>query len=329
MNRRTTLTASAAALAAAVALISCGRGDAGGAIRVSGNIETDETQISFRVPGRMAVRLVDEGDAVKAGQVVARLDSTDLNQQVALRQADADAAAAALKELQDGYRKEDVAQARARLDAAEAEESRLKADDARQQDLFKREVISAREYDASHAALLAAQAQQRAAAEQYALMKSGYRSEQIDQARARLDAANQALDLAKTQLGYATAVSPLSGVVLSKNAEPGEVLAAGAPVVTVGDIRKVYLRAYIDEADLGRVKLGQEVKVTTDSYPGKVYKGRIVFISPEAEFTPKMVQTQRERVKLVYRIKIDISNPDQELKPGMPADGEIGVGRSS
>jgi HlyD family secretion protein len=329
MNRRITLTASAAALAAAVALISCGRGDAGGAIRVSGNIETNETQISFRVPGRMAVRLVDEGDAVKAGQVVARLDSTDLNQQVALRQADADAAAAALKELQDGYRKEDVAQARARLDAAEAEESRLKADDARQQDLFKREVISAREYDASHAALLTAQAQQRAAAEQYALMKSGYRSEQIDQARARLDAANQALDLAKTQLGYATAVSPLSGVVLSKNAEPGEVLAAGAPVVTVGDIRKVYLRAYIDEADLGRVKLGQEVKVTTDSYPGKVYKGRIVFISPEAEFTPKMVQTQRERVKLVYRIKIDISNPDQELKPGMPADGEIGVGRSS
>ncbi len=329
MNRRITLTASGAALAAVLALISCGRGDAGGAIKVSGNIETDETQISFRVPGRMAVRLVDEGDAVKAGQVVARLDSTDLSQQVALRQADADAAAAALKELQDGYRKEDVAQARARLDAAEAEVNRLKADDARQQDLFKREVISAREYDASHAALLTAQAQQRAAAEQYALMKSGYRREQIDQTRAKLDAANQALDLAKTQLGYATAVSPLSGVVLSKNAEPGEVLAAGAPVVTVGDIRKVYLRAYIDEADLGRVKLGQEVKVTTDSYPGKVYKGRIVFISPEAEFTPKMVQTQRERVKLVYRIKIDISNPDQELKPGMPADGEIEVGRSS
>lgn len=117
--------------------------------------------------------------------------------------------------------------------------------------------------------------------------------------------------------------SPLSGWVLSKNAEPGEYLAPGTPVVTVGNLNQVWLRAYISESDLGRVKVGQHVRVTADTFPGKVYKGKISFISPQAEFTPKNVQTEKERVKLVYRVKVDIPNPEMELKPGMPADAEI------
>jgi HlyD family secretion protein len=319
------LTPACAGLAALVLLGCNGRGGTD-AIEVSGNIETIETQVSFKIPGRMLERTVDEGDDVKAGQVVARLDSEDLKQRVAANQAAVDAAQAVLRELESGYRKEDVAQAKARLDAASAEVKRLAADDARQEELFKREVISAREYDASHTAFLAAQAGERQAAEQYALLKRGYRSEQIDQARAQLEQAKQALALARTQLGYAELFSPVSGVVLSKNAEPGEVLAAGAPVVTVGDVSHVYLRAYVEETDLGKVKLGQKVKVTCDSYPSKAFEGRVSFISPEAEFTPRSVQTQKERVKLVYRIKVDVANPAQELKPGMPADGVIEVG---
>lgn len=313
-------------IAALVALAGCGGAGGPGAVKVSGNIETVETQLAFRVPGRMVERVVDEGDAVEAGQVVARLDAQDLQQRVAESQAAADAAQAALQELEAGYRKEDVAQAKARVDAAAADVERLSADDARQKALFDKDVISAREYDASHTALLAAQANERQASEQYALMKRGYRPEQVAQARARFEQARQALALARTQLGYATLSSPVSGVVLSKNAEPGEVLAAGSPVVTVGDIRDVYLRAYIEEADLGRVKLGQKVKVTSDSYRGKVYEGRVSYISAASEFTPKTVQTQRERVKLVYRIKVDIPNPQQELKPGMPADALIETG---
>jgi len=131
------------------------------------------------------------------------------------------------------------------------------------------------------------------------------------------------LALARTRLSYATVFSPLSGTVLSKNAEPGEFVAAGTPVVTVADLREVWLRGYIPETDLGKLRLGQEVAVTTDSYPGKKYEGRVTFIAQEAEFTPKSVQTQKERVKLVYRIKVTIANPAAELKPGMPADGAI------
>ena len=115
----------------------------------------------------------------------------------------------------------------------------------------------------------------------------------------------------------------MSGIVIAKHAEPGEYLAPGTPVVTLGDLSKPWLRAYIDETDLGRVQLGGEAAVTTDSYPKKVYPGRISFISSEAEFTPKNVQTEKERVKLVYRVKIELANPDQELKPGMPADAEL------
>jgi len=122
------------------------------------------------------------------------------------------------------------------------------------------------------------------------------------------------------------AVSPINGVVLVKAADPGEILAPGTSVVTVGDIEHPWLRAYIREQDLGRVKLGAKAKVTTDSYPGKSYDGHVSFISSEAEFTPKQIQTSEERVKLVYRIKIDIDNPRHELKSNMPADAEILTG---
>jgi HlyD family secretion protein len=131
---------------------------------------------------------------------------------------------------------------------------------------------------------------------------------------------------AKTRLGYTILASPVSGLVISKNIEPGEQVAAGTPVITVGELDTVWVRAYINETDLGRVKVGQKARVTTDTWPGKVYDGIVTFISSEAEFTPKIVQTQKERVKLVYRVKITIPNPNMELKPGMPADAEILTG---
>jgi len=159
----------------------------------------------------------------------------------------------------------------------------------------------------------------------YALVKKGPRQETIEQARAKLNEAEQALAIARTRLSYATLRCPVGGVVLSKNVESGEFVAAGTPIVTIGNLHDVWLRAYIRGPDLGKVKVGQKVRITTDSYPGRIYDGRVSFISSEAEFTPKSVQTERERVKLVYRIKIDIDNPKMELKPGMPADAEIVV----
>ena len=160
---------------------------------------------------------------------------------------------------------------------------------------------------------------------QYRLVKEGPRKEVIDQARGKLAQAKAALQAAETKLGYASVISPLTGVVLSKNIEPGEFVASGTPVVTVADIENVWLRAYVDERDLGKrnIVLGTEAEITTDAYPGKVYKGKVSFISSEQEFTPKSVETARQRVKFVYRIKVDVKNPSKELKPGMPADARL------
>lgn len=297
------------------------------AIRVSGNIEVVETQVSFRIAGRVMTRSVDEGDPVTAGQTIATLDDRDLTQQLDLRQADVDVANAALLALENGSRPEEIERARASVEAIHADVERLKGEDARQKTLLDQGVVSSQAYDATHSNLAATEAKAREAQQTYILLKKGPRAEDITQARARLDQATKALAVAQTQLSYATVTSPLTGVVLSKNVEPGEVVASGTPIVTVGDIHHVFLRAYVDETDLQRVKLGQKVRITTDANTGKTFEGTLTFISPESEFTPKVVQTEKERVKLVYRVKIDIPNPDQALKPGMPADAEIELGR--
>jgi HlyD family secretion protein len=149
------------------------------------------------------------------------------------------------------------------------------------------------------------------------------RQQEITARRAEIGRAKATVSLIDTQLSETVAASPVDGVVLVKSADAGEVLAPGTTVVTVGDIDRPWLRGYVNETDLGRVKLGSKVRVTTDSYPGKTYNGRITFISSEAEFTPKQIQTQQERVKLVYRVKIEVENPNRELKSNMPADAEI------
>ena len=257
-----------------------------------------------------------------------------------------------LADLEAGSRPEEIVAAEATVAAAAADENRLLIDYRRKTPLFQRGTITSEEYETSKAAYQVALEKHREAVEQLKLAKQGYRKEQIEEARsaaaqakaqydlvkagprqedidqgkARAKQAKAALDLAETQLSYATVAAPLTGVVLSKNIEPGEYVAPGTAVVTVGDLVNVWLRAYIEESDLGRVKVGQPASITTDAFPNKKYEGVVSFIAADAEFTPKNVQTQKERVKLVYRIKIDIKNPNRELKPGMPADAVIDVG---
>lgn len=299
-----------------------------GIIRVSGNIEVTSVEVSFKIPGRVTERPVDEGELVATGEIVAKLDPADLLQEAASRRAEAQAARAQVTELETGFRKEEIAQAEAALRRVEAEAERLRTDFGRQKNLFRKEVISARDFDVSRAAYESSRASVREARERLKLLRNGPRKETIEQARARLRSAEALRALAETRLGYATLVSPVSGLVLSKNIEPGEQVAVGTPVITIGKLDEVWLRAYINETDLGKVQVGQQAAITTDSFPGKKYPGTITFISPEAEFTPKSVQTEKERVKLVYRIKITIPNQSQELKPGMPADAEIKVSKS-
>jgi HlyD family secretion protein len=295
----------------------------GNLIRVSGNIEITDVEASFKIPGRVEERPVKEGQMISAGQVVARLDDKDLKLEIAQRQAQIAAAQAVLAELKTGSRPEEIAQAEAALERAQADGSRTRIEFERQKRLFDREVISTREFDQAKTAFEATEARIREAKAFLTMVRKGPRQEKIDQAMATRKQAQQALELAQTRLNYATLVSPISGMVLSENVQPGEYVSPGTPVISLGDLSRVYLRAYINETDLGRIKVGQKVHLITDTFPGKKYEGEISFIAPQAEFTPKNIQTQKERVKLVYRIKVEIPNPNMELKPGMPADGEI------
>jgi HlyD family secretion protein len=223
--------------------------------------------------------------------------------------------------------------------------------------LHKNDDISTSQFDQYRMRFDATAAALRQSQERLSLVVAGPRKEEIDGVRAQVDQARANLQLTEAsrlelrrmeqelqtrhaqveqaraqvavmdaQLADSVATSPVDGVVLVKSSEAGEILAAGTTFVTIGESDRPWLRGYIGEQDLGRVKLGAKVKVTTDSYPGKVYWGRVTFISSEAEFTPKQIQTPEERVKLVYRVKIEVENPLRELKLNMPAEAEILLG---
>jgi HlyD family secretion protein len=355
-------------------------------IVISGNIELTEVNIAFKTAGRLVERTVDEGDAVKKGQLVARIDRDQLTAQkereqaglnssesqlaqartalewqkatvaadIEQRKADLAAAEARLAEMKNGARPQERQDAQAAVQAAQSEADRARKDWDRAQTLHKNDDISTSQFDQFRSRWESAEAALKSAKEREALVLAGPRQEQIaaqtaqvERARAavkmaeansiemkrreqelttrRAEASRSAasLNLIETQLADTAATSPVDGVVLVKSADVGEVLAPGTTVVTIGDIDHPWLRGYINETDLGKVKLGAKVRVKTDTYKDRVYSGRVTFISSEAEFTPKQIQTQQERVKLVYRVKIELDNPKHELKLNMPADAEI------
>ncbi len=320
MNRRMLLGALLPLLSLTTA---CRRAAEPVSLELSGTLEAYPVEASFRVGGRVLERRVDEGMSVKSGQVLAVLDARDLEQTAAVRAADALAAKAALTAGLNGSRPEEVEAARSALTTAEAELRRTEPDFQRIQMLQKEGVLSQRELEAGRAAFEAARSRVAEARKRFELVQKGPRAEDLAALRAKAESASQAATLAQTQLGYATLASPVEGLVLSRNVEPGEFVSPGTPVVTVADLRKVYVRAYVDETDLGRVKQGQRVEVRSDTWPGKVYEGRVAFLSDQAEFTPKTVQTKKERTRLVYRVKVEVPNPTLELKPGMPVDARI------
>jgi len=353
---------------------------------VSGNIELTEVNIAFKTSGRLMERTVDEGDNVKKGQIIARLDRDQLAAQreretaavasseaqlvqartaadwqratlaadIETRRADLAAAQARFAELNNGACPQEKLNAHAAVEAAAAESERAQKDWDRAQTLYKNDDISTAQRDQFRRNFENAQAMAKSAKERENLVLAGPRAEQIAAQAAQVERSRAALKQAEanalelkrreeeittrkaeitrsranvalidTQLSDTVAASPVDGVVLVKSADPGEVLAPGTTVVTVGDIDHPWLRGYINETDLGKVKIGSKVKLTSDSYPGKSYQGRVSFIASQAEFTPKQIQTQQERVKLVYRIKIDVENPNRELKSNMPVDAEI------
>jgi HlyD family secretion protein len=292
-------------------------------IKISGNIEATEADVGFKISGRIINRYVEEGDWVEKGKVLARLDDEDLRNRLELARATLVSARARLDKLLAGSRPEEIREAEAAVNQAKFDLENKQNQYERMKALYERRVIPKETYGNTETALKVAKAALERATQNYLLVKEGPRKEDIDDARAQVEQAKASLKLTETQLSYTAVYSPFSGVVLVKSGEVGEVVNPGTPVLTLADIDNPWLKAYIPETDLGKVKWGQEVIVTTDLRPQKEYRGKISFISSQAEFTPKSIQTEKERVTLVFRIKVDIPNPDRELKPGMPADGRI------
>ena len=289
-------------------------------LRLMGHIEATETDLAFKVPGIIARINFQEGDSIKAGEVVAELDAQDLRDELAAAQARVKAAEAALARLLAGSRPQEIAEARAAVLQAQADLENKRLDYERMEGLLARRAVAVSRRDNARAAYLMAQEMLRRAQEQYSLVKEGPRREDIDRARAELKQAQANLELAQTRLDYATLKAPVNGVVLTRPAEPGEVAAVGAVVLTTADLDNVYVEVYVPESELGRVRLGQPASVSIDAYPGRQYPGWVSFINSKAEFTPKTVETYKERVALVYRTKVRVDNPRYELKPGMPAE---------
>ncbi len=258
---------------------------------------------------------------------------------------------ASLHELQSGYRSQEVEQARQAMEEARANREKALRDKSRFDELFERNVVSEKEREAADLTYEKAHREYERAKESYRLFKEGYREESIEAAQAKLaegeaaleearsnlknieatkreikaaeaqvKAAGATLDLTEIQLRQTRLKAPFGGIITSRNVEPGEVVTPGREAISLADLSNVDLKIFVDETHIGNVKPGQEVEIRIDTFPDRPYRGRVSYISPEAEFTPKIIQTHKERVKLVYLVKVSIPNPGLELKTGMPAD---------
>ena len=292
-------------------------------LALSGNIEAHESLVSFKVTGRVIELPVEEGQWVEAGTLLARLDDADYRQKVDIDEANLKVRESNLALMLAGSREQEIKAAQAAVLDAKADLQQKQIDNARAQQLFAKDAISAQDRDLAATALQRANAAYDSAQQRYDQTREGNRKEDIHIAQANVGAARQSLGLSRINLDYTRLLAPNAGVISVRQAELGEVVSPGTPIVTLSDLDHVWLRAYVAETDLGKIRWGQDATITTDTYPGKKYHGRISFISSTAEFTPKSVQTYKERVTLVYRIKIDADNPNHELKPGMPADATI------
>jgi HlyD family secretion protein len=313
--------APAIAVLALSALVACaGRRD-NGVIVASGHVEATDVRIATKVAGHLELFTLEEGDRIAVGQELARIDTTDVTLALDQARADQSQAEADLRLRIAGTRKEDIAEQEAKVRSMQADLDGAERDLGRMQSLVDRGsgTIKARDDARTRRDVLAAQLG--AAGEALARMKAGSRREEIDAARARAAATAARVAQLEQQARDATVTSPVAGIVTEKIAEKGELLPAGAGLCVITNLEDAWLTVYVAETDLARVRLGQEAEVRTDD--GQTRPGKVRYLSSEAEFTPKNVQTRDERVKLVYKMKIGLDNHDGLFKPGMPAEARL------
>ncbi|MGD8699273.1 MAG: HlyD family efflux transporter periplasmic adaptor subunit [Gemmatimonadales bacterium] len=296
-------------------------------ILASGTVEATEADLGFQVPGRIERITAREGDRTAQGDELAWLDRSELSARRRAAQAQAEAARAMLAELERGFRDEEIAQGRARLRAAEQRVSDTRRDLQRARRLFEGGAVSQQRLDNAETAYELAVAENDSAEEALRILETGPRQERIAAQRAAVAQADAAVAQIDAALDYAVIRAPFAGFVAVRHREPGETVGAGAPVLTLRNPDDRWVRIYVRADRVGRLVIGQAAEITGDAYPDRSYAGEVVFIADEAEFTPRNVQTTEERVKLVYRVKVQITgDPAHDLKPGLAADVRLQVG---
>ncbi len=288
------------------------------ALMLYGNVDIREVNLGFRVAGKLARLVYDEGDQVQMGEVIAELDAEPYRDQVASASAQVKSLKARLLLRENGNRPQEIAQARALVREREATANNAQRLLERAEKSLAIKGASNQDRDTAEANCREAEARLKSARENQNLLEAGFRQEDIAQAKADLAQAEAALASSVLQVKDAVLTAPADGVILTRAQEVGAILQAGATVFTLSLQKPVWVRAYIHESELGRIHPGSKVDVYTDTYPDKPYAGLIGFISPRAEFTPKAVETTQLRTALVYRLRIVVENPDAGLRQGMP-----------
>lgn len=298
-----------------------------GNIWASGTVEATEAQLGFQSPGRIEILGPREGDIVKAGEELARLDRAETMARHQQARAQLDAARAVLRELEGGFRVEEVAQGKAGLEASAERLSDARRDLERTRRLLEGGAVSQEALDKARVAFDVAQSQYDQAEEQMRILESGPRKEKIEAQRAQVAQAEAAVRAMDAILDYMVIRAPFDGLVTVRHREPGEIVPAASPILTLMNPADRWVRIYIPETRIGAVRIGQNALIGTDTFPEKRYSGEVVYIASESEFTPKSVQTAEERVKLVYAVKVRITEDARnDLKPGMPADVRLDGG---
>ncbi len=295
-----------------------GHAAAGGPLVLQGNVEVRQVNVGFKVAGRIQSLAVDEGASVKQGQRLASLDKVYFEDALRQLRAQADQSAANLAKMEAGNRPEEIAQAEAVVADREASAANAKAAIERATQLLKSNAGTQKAYDDALAASRQTDAQLQSARQALRLMKAGFRKEDIEIARAQLADRKAAIEIAERQLADADLLAPSDGVVLSRVREAGAIVNAGETVFVLSLTNPVWVRTYVSEPDLGRVKPGMKVALQTDAPGAQPLKGTVGFISTTAEFTPKTVETRELRTALVYRIRIVAEDPQGVLRQGMP-----------
>lgn len=283
-----------------------------------GNVDIRTVNMSFRVGGRLASLNVDEGDAIKAGQVLGTLDKAPYENALMQAKASVAVAQAQYDLMQAGYRDEEIAQTEAAVRQAKAAYDYAQNFYTRQQGLWKSRTISANDLENARSSRDQARATLKSAEDKLSQYRTGNRPQDIAQAKASLEQAQAQLAQAELDLHDTTLVAPADGTLMTRALEPGSMLNAGSTVLTLSLTRPVWVRAYIDEPNLGRAKPGSELLLYTDGRPDRPYRGKVGFVSPTAEFTPKTVETPDLRTDLVYRLRIIVTDADDALRQGMP-----------